>query len=273
MARPSSKRSTQPTSSPQTPSRPVSSHSSRTTASASSSPASTRPPGTDHCPRPARGPAGSAAAGRASTTTAPTRPAGRSARRARQARPERPVHDDGPGHQPEAPRRSSWWPGRRAGPGVDADAAPLPGPGEHGVHHRLPDADAAGVGLDEEVLDHAPAGRRRAAARRGDGVADDGVVDGARPARACRGRPGRRPARARRARPGRRRGGATRRRPSGRRSSSRPPRPAAEAGEVGGAWRCGPPARVGRPSGRPRSQLWSWAILFRIVLRPRWAAS
>ena len=81
---------------------------------------------------------------------------------------EAAVHDDGPGDEAEASRRSSWWPGCRAGPGRRCRRSRA---ARHQaieqVHHRLADADAAGLRLDEEVVDHAerpPSAQRPAGA-------------------------------------------------------------------------------------------------------------
>ena len=65
------------------------------------------------------------------------------------------VHDDRPSDQPEAPRRSSWCPGRRAG---RARRSPMQRAASRqstiAVHHSLAHPDAPGVGLDVEVVDH-----------------------------------------------------------------------------------------------------------------------
>ena len=135
----------------------------------------------------------------------------------RMSRVEAPVHDDGPGHQPEAPRRSSWWPGCRAGrarrrPRQPRSAAQA----SDGVHHRLPDADAPGPGLDVEVA------RPRASSPLVGQRLERGRRRSRRPCRrwcprapGCRGRPGRRRGR-RRAGSGRAAWRPTRPRPSGR---------------------------------------------------------
>ena len=146
-------RSTQPTSSPHTPSSPVSSRSSRTTASATSSPRSTRPPGTDHSP--AAGPWPRRISSRLAVVDgdgahAQLGPGGHGA----SVRAERTVHHDGPGLEAEGLEEVLGVAVAGQGDGVDADATPLGAPGHQQVHHGLAHADAAGLGLDEQLVHH-----------------------------------------------------------------------------------------------------------------------
>ena len=141
--------STQPSSSPQTHSRPVSSRTSRTTASARISPRSTRPPG--HRPLPG----GRAVAPTDQQQRAVVHDDRTDGELGRGCSRQVPVHDDGPGREPEASRRSSWSRGRpgsarRRCPTAPRSVRPL----DDGVHHGLADPDRPGLGLGEEVVDH-----------------------------------------------------------------------------------------------------------------------
>src|SRR5687767_3597758 len=141
-------RSTQPTSSPHTPSSPVSSSSSRTTASASISPVSTRPPGTDHSPAAGPRPRRIRSRQSLSTATAPTQTSGLGI-----GVVEPFVHHEQPGGEARRLEEVLGGPGPGQGGGVGAHAALLAEPVEQQLHHRLPYAHAPGALLDEQLVD------------------------------------------------------------------------------------------------------------------------
>src|SRR5947209_1427287 len=169
-------RSTQPTNPSHTPSRPVSSASSRTTASASVSPPSTRPPGRDHSPAAGPWPRRISRSRSSLTATAPTHTSAFKAGIVSSVEPV--VHDQLAGGEAGLLEEVLGGPVAGEGHGVHPETLALVAPRHQVVHHRLAQADLAGLLLDEDVVDHAEHRSVAQVLETDDRVADHHAVDG-----------------------------------------------------------------------------------------------